>query len=141
MTAARPAPAPVVVLDSSALVALLTDDGADARWVTSSIGSSSLAAPAVAVFEAANVLRGLRLSGELDAVEAALAHGDLVALPIELWSYGAVAERAWDLRGSVTVYDASYVALAELLDAPLVTLDARLARAPGPRCRIMVPPP
>ncbi len=47
-------------------------------------------------------------------------------------------ERCWELRDNVTVYDAVYVALAELLDAPLVTADGKLANAPGTRCRIEV---
>jgi len=47
-------------------------------------------------------------------------------------------ERCWELRANLTTYDAAYVALAELIDAPLVTLDSRLADAPGPRCTIEV---
>ena len=47
-------------------------------------------------------------------------------------------DRAWELRSNATVYDAVYVALAELLDAPLVTADSKLANAPGIRCRIEV---
>lgn len=48
-----------------------------------------------------------------------------------------LARRVWELRDDLTAYDAAYVALAELLDAPLVTLDSRMARAAGPRCRIV----
>jgi predicted nucleic acid-binding protein len=51
-----------------------------------------------------------------------------------------VAFRAWELRENLTLYDAWYVALAELLDARLATLDTRLARAPGPACKVVVPP-
>ena len=47
-------------------------------------------------------------------------------------------ERCWELRTNATVYDAVYIALAELLDAPLVTADAKLAKAPGSRCRVEV---
>ena len=47
-------------------------------------------------------------------------------------------ERCWELRANVTVYDAVYVALAELLDAPLVTADRKLANAPGIRCQVEV---
>ena len=67
------------------------------------------------------------------------AHGDLLDLPIELWPYEPLAQRAWELRGNASVDDASYVALAELVDAPLVTLDAKLAGAPGIRCRVLAP--
>lgn len=53
--------------------------------------------------------------------------------------YDALAPRAWQLRGGVTVYDAAYVALAEEFEAPLMTLDLRLTRAPGPRCAFVTP--
>ena len=50
------------------------------------------------------------------------------------------ASRVWQLRSNLTVYDAWYVALAEALDWPLITLDRRLSRAVGPRCEVIVPP-
>lgn len=67
---------------------------------------------------------------------AALAHADLLALPIVLSPYGPLAARAWQLRGTMTSYDAACVALAEQAEATLVTLDRRLADAPGARCAI-----
>jgi predicted nucleic acid-binding protein len=69
------------------------------------------------------------------------AHRALGKLPIRLWPESRTAARAWELRGAVTYYDANYVALAEILDAPLVTLDRQLAWAPGPRCEFLTPPP
>jgi len=65
------------------------------------------------------------------------AYRDLSDLPISFHPYRATAERVWKLRDNLTVYDASYVALAELLEWPFLTLDARLARAYGPRCEII----
>lgn len=88
-------------------------------------------------FEAGNILRRHAVAGVLDSSAAALAHTDLVALPVYFYPYRALADRAWQLRGNLTVYDASYVALAELLAVPLVTLDARLGRAPGVRCPVV----
>jgi predicted nucleic acid-binding protein len=129
-----------LVLDSSALVALLVDAGDDGDWVASTVGASPIAAPDLVLFEAGNVLRRRQLRGDLEPVEATLAHNDLLALPLQLWPYTAISERAWDLRGSLTIYDASYVALAELLDAPVVTLDERLAGANGQRCPVLIPP-
>jgi predicted nucleic acid-binding protein len=64
----------------------------------------------------------------------------LLALAVERYPYSFMARRAWQLRDNLTVFDASHVALAELLDAPLVTLDASLARATGPRCEFLVYP-
>jgi predicted nucleic acid-binding protein len=130
-------PGGVVVVDASALVAVLADAGPAGAWVAATIVGSSLAAPCLALFETANILRRQANASALDQTEATLAHADLVALPIELWPYAPVADRAWELRENVTAYDASYVALAEFLDAPVVTLDARLARSPGTRCRVL----
>ncbi|MDQ1710047.1 MAG: hypothetical protein QOG49_1432 [Frankiaceae bacterium] len=127
------------VVDSSALVALLVDGGPAGEWVASTVNSGRLAAPALAMFETANILRRQQLAGRLERVEASLAHRDLLTLPIQLWPYAVLADRAWELRGTLTAYDASYVALAEMLDATLLTLDRRLTRASGPTCRILTP--
>jgi predicted nucleic acid-binding protein len=89
------------------------------------------------MFEAANLLRRLILRGERDAASASRAHADLLGLPVERYPYDFVARRAWQLRDNLTMFDASYVALAEMLDAPLVTLDRRLATASGPRCQVV----
>jgi predicted nucleic acid-binding protein len=128
------------VLDSSAIVAMLVDGGETGDWVAATAGDGFLAAPALAMFETANILRRLQLAGRLERVESTLAHREVLALPLQLWPYPAVADRAWELRETLTTYDASYVALAELLDARLVTLDRRLTRASGPRCAILTPP-
>jgi predicted nucleic acid-binding protein len=128
-----------LVMDSSALVALLVDAGGDGGWVAQTIGSAPIAAPEFALFEAANIFRRQQLRGDLEPVEATLAHNDLLALPLQLWPYAAVSERAWELRGSLTIYDASYVALAELLNGSVVTVDGRLAGANGPRCPVLTP--
>lgn len=127
------------VVDASALVALLLDGGTAGAWVAETIGTRHLAAPELVLFEAANVLRRRAAAGAVSAGEATLAHDDLRALALELWPYGVCAQRAWELRDNLTIYDASYVALAEQLDADLVTLDLRLAKASGPRCRILTP--
>jgi len=127
-----------LVVDSSALVALLADAGQAGRWVAEAVTGTDLAAPQLAPFEVANILRRQVLSGHLSPVEATLAHADLIVLQVELWPYVPLAERVWELRENITAYDASYVALAELLETTLVTLDARLAKAPGPRCPIEV---
>ena len=132
-------PTGLVVIDASALVALLADGGATGEWVAESVAAAVLAAPHLALFESANVLRRQLLHGALDQTQAALAHADLLALPLQLWPYATLADRAWQLRGNLTAYDASYVALAELLDAPLITLDGKLTSAHGPRCRILTP--
>jgi predicted nucleic acid-binding protein len=129
-----------VVVDAALVVAALTDGGPLGSWAEEVLLSDDLAAPHLMPVEVANILRRAALSGDLSPDVAALAHGDLLDLRVGLYPYAPCGERAWALRGNLTLYDAWYVALAELLDAELATLDSRLARAPGPRCRFLLPP-
>lgn len=128
-----------VVCDSSTLVALLLDSGADGRWATQQLTGAELAAPHLAEYECANVIRRHELAGLVTSDQATQAHADLLDLTIEEWPYEAIAPRAWELRRNLSVYDASYAALAELIDATLVTLDRRIGRAPGLRCAVATP--
>lgn len=128
-----------LVVDASAIVAALVDSGPDGEWAARAIEGQALTAPQHLPIEAANVLRRAALAGDLSSDTASLAHGDLLALRIDLFPYAPLAERCWQLRENVTTYDAAYVALAEQLDAPLATLDQRLAAAPGPRCIFVTP--
>lgn len=95
-----------------------------------------LHAPELLPFEVSNVLRRHRVSQRLTSTEAALAHAGAAKLPITLWPFAAVSARVTELGSVLTSYDASYVALAERLQARLVTCDHRIARAPGIRCDI-----
>ena len=128
-----------LVVDASVVVAALVDDGEVGRWAEAALRDPGLAAPHLMLFEAANVLRRAALRGDISDDVARLAHADLLDLSVELADYESLAPRAWALRNSVTVYDAVYVALAESLDAPMMTLDLRLARATGPRCTFLTP--
>jgi predicted nucleic acid-binding protein len=128
-----------VVCDASALTALLIDGGPDGTWVAAAFAGADLAAPTLVGFETANILRRHELAGLITADQAAQAHGDLLDLAIEHWPYELLATRAWQLRQNLSIYDAGYVALAELLGATLVTLDRRIGAAPGPRCAISTP--
>jgi predicted nucleic acid-binding protein len=131
-------PTPPLVLDASAAVALLTDAGPAGSWVAKTVAAAKLFAPELMPFEAANILRRHVLAGLLEPGEASLAHADLLALPVTRFTYPTLADRTWHLRANLTSYDAAYVALAEALPAPLVTLDAKISRAPGPRCEVLV---
>lgn len=128
-----------VVCDASAVVALLLDGGPDGRWAAEALAGSELAAPALMPFEAANIIRRHEISQQVSADQAAQAHADLIDLAVEQWPYELIASRAWALRSNLTSYDAGYVALAELLDTALVTLDRGLARAPGIHCSVATP--
>ena len=127
-----------VVIDASALVAALVDDGPDGRWAESLL-TAELAAPYLLPVEVASVLRRAATAGEISDDVASLAHADLQDLRITWFPYGHVAQRIWELRHDLTPYDAWYVSIAELLDAPLATLDRRIANAPGTTCRFRTP--
>jgi predicted nucleic acid-binding protein len=127
------------VCDASAIAALLLDSGPDGQWVTHTIDSGKITAPTLLTYETANVIRKHELAGQVSPDQAAQAHGDLLDLTIELWPYDILASRAWELRHNLSIYDATYVALAETTDLTLVTLDQRLAKAPGTRCQIATP--
>jgi len=128
------------VVDSSVLVAALVESQTDGPWARASITRASLAAPELALAEATNLLRRLELSGWATRLEATAGCRDLLRLNIERYPFAPFAERVWELRANLTAYDAWYVALAETLGWPLVTLDRRIARANGPRCEVIVPP-
>ncbi len=127
-----------LVLDASAVLAFLMEGDAPLEDGLSDFADrmsrAHLAAPSVLPFEVANVLRRWRNAGMLPESEAVAMLRDFMDLPIELWPWDLVADRAWNLGTNLTSYDAAYVALAELIDATLVTGDRKLAAAPGIRC-------
>jgi len=129
-----------IVVDSSVVVAALIDTGSTGKWAESVLVSDALAAPHLMPVEVANILRRSTTAGEVSTDVASLAHAELLARRIELFPYAPLASRVWELRSNVTSYDAWYVALAEALQAPMVTLDRRLTRASGLRCEFAVPP-
>lgn len=129
------------VVDASVVVAALVDGGGTGRWAEEMLLGDHLAAPHIMPSEVADILRRAVGAGQLSEDAATLAHVELQTLPVDLFPYGPVASRVWALRENLTAYDAWYVALAELLDGDLATLDARLSRAPGPRCAFLLPPP
>jgi predicted nucleic acid-binding protein len=130
-----------LVIDSSAVVAALTDGGDDGEWARAAVRGHALVAPSHLFVEASNVLRRLVLAGGLTGDLGALAHEDLMQLSVTSIGFEVLARRVWALHPNLTAYDAAYVALAEELGAPLLTLDARLARASGTTCSFLLPQP
>ena len=128
----------MIVVDASVIVTALSDDGADGVRVRARILSDLLVAPHVIDLEVLSAWRRLVAAGELDERRAAGAVADLSSLVLQRVAHEPLLVRCWELRHNLTAYDAAYVALAELFDVPLVTGDARLAAAPGPRCEIEV---
>jgi predicted nucleic acid-binding protein len=128
----------VLVVDASALVVALADDGPDGDLVRGRLRGESLAAPELVDLEVLSVLRTQLRVRAMDARRAGLALTDLADLPLRRAPHLPLLARCWELRDNLTVYDGAYVALAEALDVPLVTADTRLARAPGTTCQIEV---
>lgn len=128
------------IVDASVVVAALVDDGPDGRWCEDRLVEDDLAAPHLLPFEVANVLRRSETRGAIDRSTALHALADLQRLAVHLVAFEPLAERVWELRGHLTAYDAGYVATAERLGGRLVTLDRRLAHAPGLRCPVLTAP-
>jgi len=128
----------VIVVDASVVVTALGDDGPDGDHARMRLRGERLIAPHVIDLEVASAWRRLYAAGELGGRRADLAIADLRDLRLDRVPHGPLLARCWELRTNLTVYDAAYVAVAELLGTTLVTADNRLAGAPGPRCRIEV---
>jgi predicted nucleic acid-binding protein len=122
----------VIVLDASAVLeVLLHRPGAGCILDRLSEEGESLHVPHLLDVEVAQVLRRYALSGELDGRRGAEALENLADLPLHRYPHEPLMGRVWELRHNLTAYDAVYVALAEALEAPLVTKDRRLASAGG----------
>jgi len=128
----------VIVADASVLVVALADDGPDGDQARARLRGERLVLPELADLEVASVLRRQMKAGALDARRAWLALGDLAALPAPRAAHLPLLQRCWELRENLTIYDAAYVAVAEVMNATLLTGDQRLARAPGPQCPIEI---
>ncbi|MGC5627045.1 type II toxin-antitoxin system VapC family toxin [Georgenia sp. Z1344] len=127
----------MIVLDASAAVELLLNLplGAEVRRRLDDPGVQ-LHAPHLLVVEVLQVLRRREAAGTSTHEEVADAVDFLEMLDVTYHDHLLCARRVWELRSNLTAYDATYVALAELLDVALLTSDARLARAPGHHARI-----
>ncbi len=130
----------MIVVDASVLAPALADDGEDGDIAREHLRGHVLTAPELIDLEVPSVLRRLLLSGHLPARRADQALSDLRDLPLRRAPHRTLLSRCWSLRENLTIYDAAYVALAEQLEAVLVTADARLSRAPGLHCRIELLP-
>ena len=130
----------MIVVDASCLYEVVIDTERAESIRTRLAADPDHAAPQVIDIEVFSLIRRDNLTGQLDDTLAGLAVEDLRSWPGERYGHRALLERAWELRHTVRGWDAAYVALAEALDATLVTLDQRLSNALGPRCPIEVLP-
>lgn len=124
------------MVDASAAVSALLSDGEARRQLS----ESRLAAPHLVDAEVVQTLRKLLIRGSMTTKEAERAVQRWSRLGVERFPLLGLVPRIWALRDNVSAYDAAYVALAEALDCPLLTADARLAAAPGPNCPVTVVP-
>lgn len=127
----------MIVLDASAVVELLLDT-ATGRRIAIRIDDASMGlhVPHLLDIEVVSALRRFVGDGSIDDEDAKAAIDDLMALDLQRHSHEALLERVWALRANVTAYDAVYAALAEALEATLITCDGKLARAPGVKARV-----
>lgn len=124
----------MIVLDASAAVLALLNDG-DARR---SLATETVVVPHLADSEVAHALRARALRGHVGADHARAALARWGRLGVRRFAVVGLLTRIWGLRGNLSAYDATYVALAEALECELVTADVRLAHAPGPTCAITI---
>ena len=127
----------MIVVDASALLeALLRTPSAKAVEDRLFAPRQTLHAPHLLDVEVAQVIRRYAAGGEIDSERGRLALIDLADFPVRRYPHDVLLPRIWNLRNNLTAYDAAYVALAEALDAPLLTRDRRLAGAAGHRAQI-----
>jgi predicted nucleic acid-binding protein len=127
----------VIVLDASALLeVLLRRPAAEILEPRLFAARETLHAPHLIDLEITQVLRRYAAHGEINDQRGRAALADLSDLPLRRYPHEFLLQRVWELRNNLTAYDAIYVALSEVLDAPLLTLDRRLAGASGHRARI-----
>lgn len=128
----------MIVVDASVFANVVGDDGDDGVAARAALVGEEVSVPDLVDVEVVSVLRRRWLAKTMSARRFAAAIEDLAGLPADRYPVLPFMFRAYELRSNVSAYDATYVALAEQLKCPLLTADARLASAPGPRCVISV---
>lgn len=128
----------MIVVDTSAVLSLLMGRPDVPDLVEQVLGDGDLHAPHLLDVEFQHALRRLVLAGAIGEDRASDARTDFADLTIVRYPHVSLADRMWELRHNATAYDAAFLALAEALRVPLVTCDARLARAPGHTAPVQV---
>jgi predicted nucleic acid-binding protein len=128
----------VIVVDASVVVSALLVDGPAGDVARQTLRSDAAHAPHLLDVEVTSAVRRWVLAGRLTVEEARSSIRDLADLAITRHGHEPLLDRVLELRDAVSAYDGTYVALAELLGAPMVTGDRRLSRAPGVRCPVSV---
>lgn len=129
----------MIAVDASAILEILLrterGDRVESRLLAP---GESLCAPHLLDVEVAQVLRRYAAAGKLTSERGRQALDDLGEFPLHRYPHDWLLPRVWELRHNLTAYDAAYLALAEALEAPLVSCDGRLASAPGHAARVEI---
>jgi len=128
----------MLIVDASVLFEVVADTPGSEPLRARLADDPDHAAPHLIDAEVLSVIQRHHRLAALDLTAASQAVDDLRTWPGDRWPHRPLLQRAWELRDNVRGYDALYVALAEGLDATLLTLDERLASAPGLHCRVEV---
>lgn len=126
----------MIVVDASALVDAVVDSGEVGESARSRLEGERTFAPHLIDLEIASMLKRVERSGHDLAASAEQVLGALAVFPLRRMPSVPLLGRIWELRHNLTIYDASYAALAEAIDVPLVTSDAAFAVAPSLRCKV-----
>jgi predicted nucleic acid-binding protein len=127
----------LIVVDASVAVTMFLNIGPNAGRIRDRLGhAEEVHIPHLFDVEVLHVLRRHSLRGGLSRKQGQLILNLLYEMKAVRYPHAPLAARIWELRENLSAYDATYVALAEVLDAPLVTMDARLAHAPGIRAEV-----
>lgn len=131
----------MIVIDASAAIDYLSRTDERADWIRARLdAATTVHVPALFDLEVLQSLRGLESGRVIGSATLRNGLGYLVDLRATRHSHLPFLARIWGLRDTLTAYDAAYIALAEALDAPLITTDVRLAKSSGHRARIETPP-
>jgi predicted nucleic acid-binding protein len=130
----------MIVLDASAAIDLLLNSPASGARIARRVAveRTGIIAPHLIDAEVGQVLRRFLLAEEISVQRARAALADFAELPIARYPHLPLVERAFALRANASFYDALYLALAEAVDAPLITCDGSLARIPGVKAVVEV---
>lgn len=131
----------MIVIDAAAAVEIFAREGGRAGWIRERVDAAPMVhVPALFDVEVLHAFRGLEAGGVLSSARTEGALADLADLRAVRHGHEHLRSRIWALRHNLTAYDAAYVALAELLEVPLVTADVSLARGGPAGVKIEVPP-
>ncbi len=127
----------MIVVDASCLLELLLQSAKSEEIGDRLLAhDGALCAPHLIDVEVSHVLRRYWLAGDLSEQRGREAIADMADFPIERFSHVELLHRCWQLRNNLTAYDAMYIALAEALDATLLTYDQRLADSAGHKAQV-----